>query len=70
MNEQLTLSEDMGSSNFCGIRVAQSLIFCVMLCKSLFVSFVLFYAIALSVSEIIKCEISGRFLSREIALSY
>jgi hypothetical protein len=61
VNEQLTLSEDMGSSNFCGIRVAQSLIFCVMLCKSLFVSFVLFYAIALSVSEIINVKFPGVF---------
>ena len=32
---------------FCGVHVAQSLVFCVMFCKSLFVLFLL--AIALSV---------------------
>jgi hypothetical protein len=32
----------MGSPHFCGIRVAQSLIFCVVLCKSLCVSVSLF----------------------------
>ena len=42
--ELLTLPEHLGSSPvFSGVRVAQSLVFCVMFCRSLFVcSFVLF----------------------------
>ena len=49
--ELLTLSEHMSSSSiFSGVRVAQSLVFCVVFCRSLFCSFVIFLlAIVLSV---------------------
>jgi hypothetical protein len=40
--------------------------FCVVLCNSSFVSVVLFYAIALSVSEIINCEMSRHFLREKM----
>ena len=49
--ELLTLSEHMSSSSiFSRVRVAQSLVFCVVFCRSLFCSFVIFlFAITLSV---------------------
>jgi hypothetical protein len=67
----LILPEDLSSPKvFSGVRVARSLFFCVMICRSLFVLFL--WAIALSVLLITPLDIGFRimFYKRKIKTSF
>ena len=58
--ELLTLPEHLGSSSaFSGDRVAQSLVFCVVFCRSLFVLFSFYHCIFPSIYGLINPLVSS-----------